>query len=161
MSKHGIEGLVVTYDSFDDIVRDQHRNSVLDLLKDPWSPHHDYVETLKDVDSFIRVIDWYSKPSEHGDFLNSIKESYDQLVELVFPPTQYGDLGLDIKVTSLRELPDGGAVIEYEANPKMKEFLMGQGLLRILEDTLGKGAYVKQEGVPGWEYFGDYKNYGE
>ena len=146
--------LKVDLDSFDEAVQQQLMGTVRDLLADPWSYDHDYKVTLDVVDGFLVVVDWYSRPSEMKEFKESIQGEYDNLVNLAFPPVEGP---FDIKVTNIRELPDGSASVEYEASPKMKEFLVGVGFQKILEDACKgletpDGVYVNK-GVPGWEYF--------
>ena len=150
--------LKVDLDSFDDAVQQQLMGTVRDLLADPWSYDHNYKTTLDTVDGFLVVVDWYSRPSEMKEFKELIQEEYDTLVNLAFPPVEGP---FDIKVTNIRELPDGSASVEYEASPKMKEFLMGVGLNKILEDSLkpeeGPKVTITYPETPdfSWEYWND------
>ena len=155
MAEKGIKGLTVTFDSFDEVVVNELKDTIEGILDNPWEGHHDYKESLKDVDGFLRVLSWYMKSRDYKEYFEALKPMYDDLVDKAFPKNPVGDL--DITILEIRELPDGGGNIEYEASPKMKEFLMGVGLQKILEDACKdletpSGVYVSK-GVPGWEYF--------
>lgn len=151
MTENGIKGLTVTFDSFDEVLLVQLKSYILDLLKNPWDLAHDYKETLKEVDGFMIVVNSYSRPSEYNDFRTAIKEDYDTLVKLAYPPVEGP---FDINITEFRETPDGGAVMDFEASDKMKELLIGIGLNKLLEDHLSQTVEDKPN-VPGWEYFND------
>ena len=157
MTEKGIKGLTVTFDSFDEVVVEELKVIIQGILDNPWEGHHDYKKSLKDVDSFLRVVSWYMRPSEYDEYFEALKPMYDGLVDEAFPKNPVGDL--DITILGVRDLPDGGANIEYEASPKMKEFLMGVGFRKILEDACEalepeSKVYAKFTDVPGWEYFG-------
>ena len=150
MTEKGIKGLVVTFDSFDEALVGEFQKVIQYILDDPWARHHDYKESLKDVDSFFRVLSWYMKPSEFKVYKESLKPLYDELVAKVYP-TQTLNSEYEIAITHVRDLPDGDCIVEYEASPAMKEFLMGKGLEAIL---LKESARVlKEANVPGWDYF--------
>ena len=156
MTEKGIRGLTVTFDSFDEVVVNELKAIIQGILDNPWEGHHDYKESLKDVDSFLRVVSWYMRPSEYSEYFEDLKPMYNDLVEKAFPKNPVGDLG--ITILGVRDLPDGGASIEYEASPEMKEFLMGVGFQKILEDACKAlepepKVYAKFTDVPGWEYF--------
>jgi hypothetical protein len=141
--------VTATFDSFDQALLKELKDSVQGVLNDPWELAHCYKEALKNVDGYLVVISDYSKPSEYNDYLTSIKSQYDKLVERAYPKMSGP---LDIQITNVRDLPDGGANIEYEASPQMKEFLMGVGLTKILEDAC-KTILSEENQVPGWEYY--------
>jgi len=160
--ENGVKGLTVTFDSFDEVMTREMMEYVRVILEDPWVGHHNYVESLKDVDSLLRVVECICS-SEWGPYMEAIKPEYDKLVELAYPPLSHTDL--DITVTNIRDLPDGGANIEYEASPKMKEFLMGVGLQKIIMDHVEAekpepkqeeyySGYITDYEVPGWQYWG-------
>ena len=160
MTEAGIKGLLVTFDSFDAVVVNELKGVIQDILDNPWEGHHDYKESLKDVDGFFRVLSWYMRSSEYKEYFEDLKPLYDDLVGKAFPKEPIGDL--DITITTIRELPDGGANVEYEVNDKMKDFIMGVGLLKILTDHIGRMEDEIQEEVakkspqgevPGWEYY--------
>ena len=151
MSEKGIKGLTVTFDSFDEVLLVELKSYILGLLKHPWDLAHDYKETLKEVDGFLVVVSSYSRPSEYNDFRAAIKEDYDALVKLAYPPVEGP---FDINITEFREMPDGSAVADFEASDKMKELLIGIGLNKLLEDHIEQTVEDKPN-VPGWEYFND------
>lgn len=149
----------VSYDDFDAAVLHEMQNTIRDILADPWSGHHNYKDSLKDVDSFLRVVDWYSRKEEYDAFLDETMEAYADLVDKASPSVGSGDLSIEI--TDLKDMPDGSAYMEYEASPKMKEFLMGVGLQKIILDACVE-ALAEQEEAPsvkvnytGWEYYGE------
>jgi hypothetical protein len=129
--ENGIK-VTATFDSFDQALLKELKDSVQGVLNDPWELAHCYKEALKNVDGYLIVISDYSKPSEYNDYLTYIKSQYDALLEKAFPKMSGP---FDIRITEVRDLPDGGANIEYEAPPQMKEFLMGVGFNKILEDA--------------------------
>ena len=151
MTEKGIKGLTVTFDSFDEVVVNELKAIIQGILDNPWEGHHDYKESLKDVDSFLRVVSWYMRPSDYKEYYDSLMPLYEDLVEKAFPNNPVGDL--DITILGVRDLPDGGANIEYEASPKMGEFLMGVGFKKILEDACKDVESEVTTDVPGWEYF--------
>ena len=161
MTEKGIKGLTVTFDSFDEVLLVELKSYILGLLKDPWDLAHDYKETLKAVDGFMVVVSSYSRPSEYNEFRESIKEDYDTLVKLAFPPVTDP---FDIKVLNIRDMLDGSANVELEVSDKMKELLIGIGLNKLLEDHAEQTVEeaidkhkvsIEIESVPGWEYFND------
>ena len=159
MTEKGIRGLTVTFDSFDGVVVNELKAIIQGILDNPWEGHHDYKESLKDVDSFLRAVSWYMKSRDYKEYYESLMPLYEDLVEKAFPKNP----DLDITILGIRDLPDGGASIEYETSPEMREFLMGVGFKKILEDAckdvvnklLGPEpkVYTKFTDVPGWEYF--------
>ena len=151
MSEKGIKGLTVTFDSFDEVLLVELKSYISCLLKHPWDLAHDYKETLKEVDGFMVVVNCYSRPSEYNDFRAAIKEDYDALVKLAFPPVEGP---FDINITEFRDMPDGSAVMDFETSDKMKELLIGIGLNKLLEDHISQTVEDKPN-VPGWEYFND------
>ena len=152
MTEKGIKGLTVTFESFDAVVVNELKAIIQGILDNPWEGHHDYKESLKDVDSFLRVVSWYMRPSEYSEYFEGLKPMYDGLVDKAFPKNPVGDL--DITILEVRDLPDGRANVEYEASHKMKEFLMGVGFQKILEDACkALEPEPKVTDVPGWEYF--------
>ena len=140
MSEQGIKGLVVTFDSFDTAVVGEMEDNISGILNSPWEGYHDYKESLKDVDSFLRVIDWYTRSDEFAEYLDSIQEQYDNLKNLAYPPVK---------------LSDGGANLELELSDKMKDILIGLGLNKLLEDHLDTIDAEDNPEVPGWEYYHD------
>ena len=149
MTEKGIKGLTVTFDSFDEVVVNELKAIIQGILDNPWEGHHDYKESLKDVDSFLRAVSWYMKSKDYNEYFESLKPMYEDLVEKAFPKNP----DLDITILGIRDLPDGGASIEYEASPKMGEFLMGVGFKKILEDACKDVESEVTTDVPGWEYF--------
>ena len=151
MSENGIKGLTVTFDSFDRAILAELKSHISYLLNHPWDLAHDYKETLKEVDGFMIVVSSYSVPKEFNDFKRAIKEDYDALVKLAYPPVEGP---FDIKVLNFREMPDGSAVADFEASDKMKELLIGIGLNKLLEDHISQ-TVEDTPNVPGWEYFNE------
>lgn len=133
MSEQGIKGLVVTFDSFDTVVVGEMEDNISGILNNPWEGYHDYKESLKDVDSFLRVIDWYTRSSEFAEYLDTIQEQYNNLKNLAYPPVTGP---YDLKVMEIIELSDGGASLEIEMSDKMKDLLIGIGLNTLLEDHM-------------------------
>lgn len=123
----------LSYDEFDMALVEDLKSQVKDSLENPWVQHHNYSETLKDVDSFLRVIQHYQIQREFEQYFESIKPLYNSLVDLAFPKQKNLD-GYDIKVFNIRDMPDGSGMIEFEASDKMKELLMQIGLNKILKD---------------------------
>jgi hypothetical protein len=143
--------VTATFESFDQALLEELKGSVQGVLDEPWELAHCYKEALKNVDGYLVVISDFSKPTEYNDYLTSIKSQYNALVEKAFPKVSGP---LDIQITNVRDLPDGGANIEYEASPEMKEFLMGVGFRKILEDAC-KEVLVEVEPMPEDVYFDD------
>lgn len=149
MTENGIKGLTVTFDSFDEVVVNELKAIIQGILDNPWEGHHDYKESLKDVDSFLRAVSCYMKSRDYKEYYETLMPLYEDLVEKAFPKNP----DLDITILGIRDLPDGGASIEYEASPKMEEFLMGVGFKKILEDACKDVESEVTTDVPGWEYF--------
>jgi len=149
--ENGIK-VTATFESFDKALVEELKSYLEGVLDEPWELAHDYKVALTTVDAYMTVISDYMQGSEWNDYKATIQSKYDKLVEKAYPKLSGP---LDIHITNVRDLPDGGATIEYEASPKMKEFLMGIGLTKILEDAceeiLGEGGDKGQ--VPGWEYY--------
>ena len=85
MTEKGIRGLTVTFDSFDAVVVNELKAIIQGILDNPWEGHHDYKESLKDVDSFLRVVSWYMRPSEYDEYYEALKPMYEDLVEKAYP----------------------------------------------------------------------------
>lgn len=79
----GIKGLTVTFESFDQIVLKELQETVVHLLDPTNDPYEKPENTLDTVDGFMRVVDWYSTPSEYKTFKESIQSDYDKLVSKI------------------------------------------------------------------------------
>ena len=144
--------LEVDFDSFDEAVRIELQVGIKSLLDPANDPNESPRNILDTVDGFLIVLDYYSKPTQFKDFMASIQSDYNRLVNKAYPPYPMGDM--DIKVLKVRDLPDGSANVEYEFTEKMKEFLMGVGLTKILEDAVEETLKeAKSNETPGWEYY--------
>ena len=105
MTEGGIKGLVATFDSFDEVVAEEMVEIIKGIIKNPWEGHHNYRESLTDVDAFLRVHEWYAGGNSHQAFKESIKADYDSLVNLVFPPVNKEALDMNVRDETQGEAP--------------------------------------------------------
>lgn len=80
-------GVTVTlpWEVVDDIVTNELQSYVESVLKDPWICHHDYAETLEEVDCFLHVMSCMLTREEMKLYKQSIMEQYLDLVEKAYP----------------------------------------------------------------------------
>ncbi len=118
----------LTYDQVDEIVLTELKSTLKDTMKDPWSSYHDLTESMKDVQAFLRVIEYFSTHDDFELFNSSL--DYSQ-----FEKTQTGSITID----EILDNPDGSADVKFSASSDQLNMLAGEGLKYILiKATSGK-----------------------
>jgi hypothetical protein len=129
-------GVMATFESFDRAMLGELTEYVEGVLSDPWSLDHDYRKALESVDCYLHVINDHCNTEQFKAYMDSIRPQYEDLVlkatEKVSPDQ------LSFTVLKVRDLPDGGCNIEFEANEKMRDYLMGVGLQHLIMEAVGK-----------------------
>lgn len=72
----------LTFDQVDSVVIEQLQVTIEDLLKDPWSPHHDISKTCKDVQCFLRVLEYFLTPSLYKEYVQTLNFSKIEKIDL-------------------------------------------------------------------------------
>jgi len=109
------------YDQIDTIVVDELKYAIETIMDDPWVGYHDYKESARDANAFLRVLSYYSV---HEDF-----ESYKQTLDYSkFPPEQSGSITID----EITENDDGSADFQFSASPEELKSLAEEGFKYIL-----------------------------
>ena len=75
----------ISWEQVDQIVIDQLKFVVEDILRDPWGIYHSYSKSLETVDAALLTLNYFIRDAEHELYKLSIQESYDQLVSLAEP----------------------------------------------------------------------------
>jgi hypothetical protein len=111
----------LTYDQVDEIVLTELQYRLKDIMFDPWSSYHDLTESMKDVQAFLRVIEYFSTQDDFELFKSSLDYSG-------FEDIPTGSITIDEIVDN----PNGSADVKFTASPDQLNMLAGEGLKYIL-----------------------------
>ena len=130
----------MTPEEKDEIITNDLKAVILSAIADPWPMYHDLNKTKELVSAAYKILDYYSRPSEMSVFISELTdEQHNFLVDATTNNYIDNDEPEDdytISNVVFEDTPDGGAIVSFDAGPKMTRFLAGQGMLRILERQL-------------------------
>lgn len=65
----------LTHEQEDKIVTDALKETIDSILADPWPMYHDLGKSLDDLNAFLRVLEYYVRPSEYKEYIKTLDYS--------------------------------------------------------------------------------------
>jgi len=114
----------LTYDQIDDIVLSELKEMLHRIMDDPWPMYHNLVESKRDVDAFLRVIEYISCDS---DF-----KQYSQTLDFSKLGVDTPDVSGSVTIDEITENEDGSANIQFSTSRDQLNLLTGEGFKYLL-----------------------------